>query len=389
MSTGSPEKVLVLGGGIAGCSMAILLARRGIDVTVVEKQAAWKFASSGIFVYSNGLVALQAVGVLDQILAAGFPIADGRNVYTDHLGNPLTEVFYPSVAPGIPPILGIKRAEMHRILAGQLADLGVTIRLDTEVVALDPGNEEKPARAKFSDQSTGWYDLVIGAEGVRSPTRQLLHPGLEPRNTGFAIWRSVHRRPRDLTAKYMQMGIGKRLGIMPISDDRLYIFGTVTETGKPHYPRDQWPGLMRSQFAEFGGPVRPFLDEISDQSEVIYTVVEEVVAPLPWHRGRVLLVGDAAHASTPFMGQGGAMAVEDAITLGRLLDSGDDLATVLERFGQERQPVCQFVQDASRAVGQAGGAEDATSAFLRNQAMPGSAQQQVDEFYATLGALRS
>jgi len=166
-------------------------------------------------------------------------------------------------------------------------------------------------------------------------------------------------------------------------------FGTVTETEKPWYPREHWPDVMRSRFAEFRGPVRQFLDEICDESEVIYTVVEEVAAPLPWHRGRTLIIGDAAHASTPFMGQGGAMAVEDAVTLGRLLDSDGDLGTVLNRFGQERMPVCRFVQDSSRRVGEAGSSEDAASSARRNQAMPKTAQRQVDEFYSTLATMQA
>ncbi|MDX3895080.1 FAD-dependent oxidoreductase [Pusillimonas sp.] len=383
------KNALIIGAGIAGCSAAIALAGRGVAVTLVDTQKEWRFQSSGIFVYSNGLAALREVGVLDEIIAAGFGIGDGKNIYLDHRGEPIVDVFYPSIGGNVPPILGIKRAEIHRILAARLEALGVGIRLGATVAELSTGSEAQPARAMLSDGTAGEYDLVIGADGIRSQLRGLLHPAIQPRNTGFGVWRSVHRRPADLDVKIMMMGIGKRLGIMPISDDRLYIFGTVPEPEAHWYPAEEWPAIMREKFAEFGGPARRFLDEVSSEAEVLYTVVEEVAAPLPWHRGRALLIGDAAHASTPFMGQGGAMAIEDAVVLGRMLDENTpDVPELLRRFGQRRHPMCKFVQDASRQVGEAGAVEDPESCKARNAAMRRTAQGHVDHFYARLQSLQ-
>ncbi|KIQ23246.1 monooxygenase [Variovorax paradoxus] len=379
------NKVLIVGAGIAGCSAAVALADKGMQVTLVEKEARWRFQSSGIFIYGNGLEALRSIGVLPQILDAGFGIADGRNVYLDHRGAPIVDVFYPRSHGGAVPILGIKRAEMHRILAGRLGALGVDIRLATTVADIHaPGGE-----VAFSDGTRERFDLVIGADGIRSQVREAVCGPVTPRYTGFGVWRSVHERPRTLDAKIMMMGIGKRLGIMPISDDRLYIFGTVSEPAGRWYPRDQWPALMRERFAEFGGPARQFLDQLSADSEVLYTAVEEVQAPLPWHAGRVLLIGDAAHASTPFMGQGGAMAVEDAVVLARMLAADGIGEQTLKAFGERRFPMCRFVQDASRKVGEAGAMEDAASCARRNAAMRETAQQQVDAFYQALDRLRS
>src|SRR5690606_36917558 len=111
------QNALIIGAGIAGCSAAIALAQRGVEVTLVEKQSEWRFQSSGIFVYSNGLAALRQLGVLDGILQAGFAVDDGKNIYLDHWGEPITDVYYPRGPQGEPPIVGIKRAEMHRVLA--------------------------------------------------------------------------------------------------------------------------------------------------------------------------------------------------------------------------------------------------------------------------------
>lgn len=384
------KNALIIGAGIAGCSTAITLASRGIAVTLVDKQTEWRFQSSGIFVYSNGLAALREVGVLDEILASGFGIEDGKNIYLDHGGEPIVDVFYPSIGGKVPPILGIKRAEIHRILAARLEALNVGIRLGTTLAELSTGSTTEPARVVLSDGSSGEYDLVIGADGIRSQVRGLLHPEIQPRNTGFGVWRSVHDRPADMDVKVMMMGVGKRLGIMPISDDKLYIFGTIPEPTQHWYPREDWPAIMREKFAEFQGPVRRFLDEVSDTTEVLYTVVEEVAAPLPWHQGRSLLIGDAAHASTPFMGQGGAMAVEDAVVLGRMVaqENAGDVPGLLQRFGEKRYPMCRFVQDASRQVGEAGAVEDPASCQARNTAMRQTSQGHVDNFYARLDTLR-
>lgn len=381
------EHALVVGGGIAGCSAAIALAQAGARVTMLEKQRAWRFQSSGIFIYHNGLAALGSLGVLPQILSSGFAIADGRNVYLDHRGEPIVDTFYPTHHPDVPPIVGIRRAEMHRVLAGRLDTLGVDIRLGTTVVRIDQDAADHVTVA-LSDDTKGQYDLVVGADGIRSDIRRLVAGALAPTYTGLGVWRSVHARPKDLTAKIMMMGTGKRLGIMPISNDQLYLFGTLPEPAGTWYDPADWPALMQARFAEFGGPARQFLDALSPGAEVLYTAVEEVIAPLPWHCGRVIMIGDAAHASTPFMGQGGAMAIEDAVLLAQMLSREADVEATLQAFGEARYPVCKFVQDTSRKVGEAGAREDATLLSQRNETLLRTAQQHVDDFYARMDALR-
>lgn len=380
------RKVLIVGAGIAGCSAALALARGGWQATVIEKQPEWRFQSSGIFVYSNGLAHFREIGAMDGLVRAGFPIQDGRNVYLDQDGRHIVDVVYPAVgAPPAPPILGIKRAEMHRVLSGLLTGLGVAVRLGTTLEAVT--QDGRGAHARLSDGSEATYDLVIGADGIRSGVRALLWPDVQPAYSGFGVWRSVHHRPPELVDKIMQMGVGKRLGIMPISQERLYIFGTVAEPAGAWFDRAAWPALMRERFAEFNGPVRQFLDEVSQDTEVLYTAVEEIVMPLPWHQGRVVLIGDAAHASTPFMGQGGALAVQDAVVLARLLAHGAPVPEALAAFGARRAPVCRFVQEASHRVGRAGAENDPVRHAQAMQAFPASAQAHVDDFYRQLERL--
>lgn len=378
------KRALIVGAGIAGCCAAMSLARAGWSVTVVEKQARWQFHSSGIFVYGNGLAQFHELDVMDDLLAAGFVVPGGRNAYFDHHGAHIADVTYPA-ARGAPAILGIKRAEMHRVLSRRIEALGIEVQLDTTVRAL--AQDEDGVDVTDSHGARARYELVIAADGIRSGVRGLLWPRVQPAYSGFGVWRSVHARPPELVDKIMLMGPGKRVGIMPISADKLYVFGTVAEPKDARFDPAEWPRTMRAKFAEFGWPVRPFLDALSDGSEVLYTAVEEVQLPLPWHIGRVVLIGDAAHASTPFMGQGGAMAVQDAVVLGRLLEQGLPAPEALERFGQLRAPMCRFVQDVSRRVGEAGARADAQSHRENLAALPTSAQGAVDAFYGELERL--
>lgn len=380
--------ILIVGGGIAGCCAAIALAQAGHKPRIVEKQAAWRFLSSGIFVYANGLASLDRLGLLDDILAAGFAVPEGRNVYFDHTGAEIVTTCYPTLDHGrIPAILGIKRAEMHRVMAARVQALGVPVALGTNVRELEQAGDG--VAVNLTDGTRARFDLVIGADGVRSATRAMIGIDAVPRYTGFGVWRSVHPRPPDLTDKIMMMGPAKRFGIMPISDDLLYTFGTVAEPKGRYYPPETWGAEMRARFSEFSGPATPFLEALGPDTELLYTAVEEVALPLPWHRGRVLLIGDAAHASTPFMGQGGAMAMQDAVMLADALGLHDTLEAALMAFGQARFPVCQFVQDSSRAVGEAGARETDGDPAARNAEIRATAQGNVDRFYRRLADLEA
>src|SRR5580698_4716357 len=379
------EKVLVVGAGIAGCCAAIALAARGFRVRLIEKQDEWRFQSSGIFVYSNGLAHLRDIGVLDDVLSAGYVIENGRNIYFDHRGEHLVDTFYPTADDGrVPAILGIKRAELHRVLANRLQHFGLSAELGTTVGSLDQIGDS--VAIVLSNGAVENFDLVLGTDGLRSQIRKLAGFDIKPRYSGFGVWRSVHDRPAELRDKIMMMGPGKRFGIMPISADKLYTFGTIVEPEGKWYDPQAWPETMATKFREFEGPAQRFLEELGPKSEVLYTAVEEIVMPLPWHAGRVVLIGDAANASTPFMGQGGAMGVQDAVILARLLDSDNGVETILQAYGEARQPVCRFAQDVSRQVGE-NGAASANQSAADNDRFRKTAQQSVDIFYNRLSEL--
>jgi 2-polyprenyl-6-methoxyphenol hydroxylase-like FAD-dependent oxidoreductase len=376
--------VAIVGGGIAGSALAIALARRGIKTTLIEREAHWAPASSGIFIYSNGLQALDQLGVLDDICASGWVSPDGDNLYLTAGGETITRTIYPGIGKRIPPIVGIRRVELHRVLASAVEKLGVAIRLGVTVASINDADAGKPATLTLSDGTTLTCDVLVGADGIRSQIRAHLFGQIEPTYTGLGVWRSTHAKPASVDTKIMMMGVGTRFGIMPISNDELYTFGTTAEPGKPYYARETWAAEMRRKLAAFKGPAAALLDEIKDANQVFYTAIEEVHLPLPWSRGRVVLVGDAAHSSSPFMGQGGAMALEDALVLAEILSTSGDVPGALSAFSTRRFERCKFVQDESRKVGQAGAVEDLKATALRNERMRDGAQRDVDKFYARI-----
>jgi 2-polyprenyl-6-methoxyphenol hydroxylase-like FAD-dependent oxidoreductase len=380
--------LLVIGGGIAGAALVIALARRGIKVRLVEAMPVLQASSSGMFIYSNGLGMLDRLGLLPQVLASGWTSKDGLNIYLDQHGKELTRTVYHSVAgPHVPPIVGIARSELHRILSQAIEQLQVPVMLGTTVLSCrDSDIAGAPVEVTFSDGTTGLFDGVIAADGIRSRSRLLVAEPVEPIYTGFGCWRSIHAKPASIDAKIMMMGVGKRLGIMPISADQLYIFGISREPLGIRYDPALLHQLMRERFSEFTGPASALLAEIERPQQVIYTAVEEARLPLPWSAGRIGVIGDAAHASSPFMGQGGAMALEDALVLAEMLEDcpADALAARLTAFGERRFARCNFVQEASRRVGEAGGVEDEAACARRNLGMRDTAQGMVDTFYARI-----
>lgn len=376
--------IAIVGGGIAGCALAIGLAQHGIKATLIERDAEWTPLSSGIFIYCNGLQALDRLGVLDTVCNSGWVSPDGGNLYLSASGETITRTIYPQVGDRIPAIVGIRRVELHRALTSRLRQLGVDVRLGVTVTKIDERDAAKPVALTLSDGTALACDALVGADGIRSQIREYLFGKIEPVYTGFGVWRSTHAKPENIDTKIMLMGVGTRLGIMPISKDQLYIFGTTREPGKPHYPRDTWHTEMLAKFAGFGGPVAPLLAEITRAEDVFFTAVEEVHLPLPWNRDRIGLIGDAAHSSSPFMGQGGAMALEDGVILADMLSQNGGIAETLTAFSERRFERCKFVQDASRRVGEAGATEDAAATATRNQRMRLSAQHDVDAFYARI-----
>lgn len=157
---------------------------------------------------------------------------------------------------------------------------------------------------------------------------------------------------------------------MPVAQDQMYLLLVTNEPSNPWMPSDQLHRPLRERLSTFTAPqICKIRDQINDPKNVIYGPIEEVILPSPWHRGRVLLIGDAAHASSPHVSQGATMAIEDAVVLAELIGEGNTLQSTLDRFMERRYDRCKFVQDVSRQVGVDGNLEDPEACLQRNKRM--------------------
>jgi 2-polyprenyl-6-methoxyphenol hydroxylase-like FAD-dependent oxidoreductase len=198
------------------------------------------------------------------------------------------------------------------------------------------------------------YDLLIASDGLNSRTRKHFWKDSEPFYSGFGLYHSTHKLHPEVKEKLTVIMPNKRIGITPISKDEMYLWASTPQPEKKYIdPADQ-PRSMYEEFQGLSGFLNDVIDElINEDIYVHYTSVDEVRINDVWHDNRIVLLGDAAHASTPFMAQGGAMAMQDACTLAKLINEIPDLNEALTKYAKLRIPVVKKIQDMSKKAGMA------------------------------------
>jgi 2-polyprenyl-6-methoxyphenol hydroxylase-like FAD-dependent oxidoreductase len=340
---GVVERVLIVGGGIGGLTLAVALHQRGFDVELVERNGDWRVVGAGLSVQPNGVRVLHALGLDSGLVRAGEVI--GRWIFADEQGAALCEIDLGAVWEGVAPCVGIARSRLQEVLAeGAHA---VPSRLGTSVTAIEQADGF--VSVTFTDYTTGRYDLVVGADGIHSAVRDLVFGTVAPIFAGQISWRST--APIRLTgAPSIQFWLGDRcfFGLCSVGDGRTYGFANVTHEHE-HDPVEGRLGRLRERFVGFGQTVHDYLACLTSDEQVHCSSIEWVEHD-QWHRGRVVLIGDAAHASSPMMGQGGSLAMEDALVLTELLAIESTLERALDAYVTRRAPRVQWVQQQSRAV---------------------------------------
>ena len=370
------NKVLVVGGGIAGMCAAIELRKRGMAVDLVEADPEWSVYGAGLTISGPTLRALRTVGVLDAVMAQGatwhgldFCDADGRLTMQIPLPGCVG-------AEDLPPTGAIMRPVFARILSGATQRAGTNVRLGTTFTSITQNIDG--VDVALSDGSRGRYDLLVAADGLHSRLRATLFPEAPtPRFTGQGSWRAVV--PRTVERARMCVGARTKIGMNPVSATEMYLYCLDTRATNEHISTAQWPVMLLQLLAEFGGDVadirRGFEDGRLDASRIVYRPLEGLLVPAPWHRGRVVLIGDSAHATTPHLAMGAGLAVEDAVVLAAVLDEerarGDDatIDAALTRFAERRFERARLVVQSSLRLGeieQSGGSRDEHSKLMRS-----------------------
>jgi 2-polyprenyl-6-methoxyphenol hydroxylase-like FAD-dependent oxidoreductase len=343
------SKVLIVGAGVGGLAAAVAFRQGGIIVDIIEKTPDWAVYGVGIIQPNNTLRALDKIGLAQACVENGAPFS-GWSI-CDSAGKELTVVAAPpTAAPNFPATNGITRPKLQKILGDAAKDHGASLRLGVVITEMNDHGDR--VDVSFSDGSQASYDFVIGCDGVYSDTRKRLFGDVvTPTFTGQGVWRYNLPRPADMSMGEAFAGRTSKGGTVPLSPDLMYFLLVTAEPGNPMMDPSTMAQAMRARMAEYTGRVADMRDQIVDNSAVVYRPLESAMLPAPWYKGRAIVIGDAAHATTPHLAQGAAMAIEDAVLLSELLGQDRPLADLLAEFMRRRFDRVKYVVDCSGKIG--------------------------------------
>ncbi|MFC7110361.1 FAD-dependent monooxygenase [Nonomuraea rubra] len=297
MTDPRPHNVLVIGGGASGNAVTVLLRRAGTTVDLIEAQPDWNVLGSGITLQGNALRVLRELGVWDKVQETGYAFDSVG------LAAPDGTVFH--VQQGIrtggedlPATAGMQRAQLQEILCEAVRASGASVRLGT--IANELTQDGTGVAVRFSDGTEGRYDLVIAADGVNSTTRAMIGISDKPEPTGMAIWRVATHRPEGVERSDLSYGGPCYIaGYCPTSQNTMYAYLVEANRDRTAIAPASYAEEMRRLAAGYGGVWPEIAASITDPAKVNYTWFTRLLVEGSWHRGRVVLIGDAAHACPP------------------------------------------------------------------------------------------
>lgn len=343
----SVRRILIVGGGIAGLTTAVTLRGRGDDVEVLERQSDWPAVGWGLSLTGPALRALRSIGLDRRCAEAGFAIEGINNC--DVRRNLLHEVLPPSLlGPGEPIMVGIGRPALSRVLREAAETAGATLSLGAQVTGIEDGADG--VTALLADGTRKHADLVVAADGVNSATRAAIGIADTPTFLRQAVWRTTV--PRPLWADRLTTFNAARhsSGVIPISGHDAYIFTTQITPERTLSLDADLAAELRKLLAPLEGEMAAIRDEIIDPERIVRRPIEGLLVNGPWHRGRVVLIGDAAHTCAPHMVSGAALAIEDAVILAEELETGSTIEGSLTHFWERRLERARLVVNAAQAM---------------------------------------
>ncbi|MGC0327413.1 2-polyprenyl-6-methoxyphenol hydroxylase-like FAD-dependent oxidoreductase [Streptomyces sp. SAI-170] len=344
--------VLVVGGGAAGNAVTVLLRRAGLAVDLIEAKDDWNAtAGSGITLQGNALRVLRELGVWEQVKESGFAFGSVGITAPDgtvlHVARDLR-----TGGDDLPATVGMQRPRLQQILIDAVRASGATVRLGTTAETLD--QDADGVTVRFSDGTEGRYDTVVAADGLGSATRAAIGIPDRPEPTGMAIWRIAAPRPAGVVRTDLAYGGPAYIaGYCPTSDTTLYAYVVEANRDRASIPAETYADEMWRLASAYGGFWKEISEHITDPAQVNYTWFDRLLVEGSWHRGRVVLAGDAAHCCPPTLAQGAALSLEDAWVLAQMLtgaDTWDD--ALLQAYYERRIARVRPVVEASVQLGQ-------------------------------------
>jgi FAD-dependent urate hydroxylase len=348
-------KIIIVGAGIGGLTTHLVCKRAGFEVEHYERQPQLGPAGAGIVLWPNGVKILLALGLGDRLAHIGHSLE--RVVTRTNRGESLTEMPVGDLERKLgAPVYPVSRTDLQGLLVDALG-LGA-LRLGARCVRVE--QTEASATAHFEDGSTATGDVVIGADGIHSTVRLAVAGEVAPRYTGMVNWVGLLAndglQPEHIGYEFL--GEGKRCGLLPLAGNRVYFgFAGALDRGVPA-PAGGRRSQLHALFSGWPAPIPAVIDRL-DEADMKYLEIHDL-PPLPrWSQGRLALLGDAAHATAPTLGQGGCQAMEDAIWLVRCLGS-TTLGVVdgLARYEAKRRERAELIVARSRAKVEAMHASD-------------------------------
>lgn len=337
------NKVLVIGGGFSGMAAAIQMRRAGMAVELVEIDPHWQPLGAGITISGPTLRALETLGVYEQVCEQGW-VANGVEICIP-TGQKVADLPTPQpVGSDVVAGGGIMRPVLANILAQATRAAGVDVRLGCSHVSIEQSADA--ATVRFTDGSTGRYDLVVGADGVHSKLRESFFPEVKPPEyIGQGVWRAVMPRPDTIERPRMWLGEHIKLGVNPVSKTHMYMFITEDRPIKEHIDPLTWPQVFADLMQGFPDPLVAALipEALKPEAAIDYRPLANLLVPAPWNRGRVVLIGDTVAATTPHLASGACIGIESGIVLAEELAATADLQTALDRFHARRFERCRLV----------------------------------------------
>jgi 2-polyprenyl-6-methoxyphenol hydroxylase-like FAD-dependent oxidoreductase len=343
-------RAIIVGGGIGGLSAAAALRSKGVDATVYERMPELREVGSGLTLWVNAMRSLEKFDAKEAIGARGAEVHSIENRRADghaYKTLPIAEIGQKYGTHSV----SIHRGELQRGLAELLP--GGAVQLNAEFTGFEQDPEGVIAR--FSDGREDRADLLIGADGIGSQVRTQLFGKPQPRYSGYTCWRSAVQieHPKLEPTVYTQVyGRGSNFGVFPIGEGFWSWYGTrMTDAGGGAGGNGAvWKQEALDQFKDWYEIV-PAVIEATNEDGFVRQDISDLKPIDTWGEGRVFLLGDAAHATTPALGQGGCMAIEDSVVLARELSSNGDVPAALRRYNEARRDRANGIVRSARRQG--------------------------------------
>lgn len=357
------KTVTILGGGIAGLTTAIALKKIGIDSEIFEGSAQLSPMGAGLGLGKNAIMAFDALGIKEEVCKRGKLLPDFAIL--DQVGKVIKQpTDITSMRSFDADNFTIHRADLHQFLLSKFASNKVHLGKRLQDFVIHPESID----LIFEDGTRHTTDYLIVAEGIHSVVRKKLIPTATPRYAGYSCWRAVIDDTLTVTKASETWGAKGRFGIVPLQNSKTYWFACINGSQNSEHFKNFGTNELLSNFKDYHHPIPEIISNTSDE-QLIWNDILDLEPLNQFAFGRIILIGDAAHATTPNMGQGACQAIEDAVTLSQCMKKHTDIEQAFYAFEQLRLKRTAWVINTSRQVGKLAQMENRFLISLRNAAL--------------------